>query len=197
MSSPPDARHLDRLALVSRLLLDQRVLELRRENEALRLQLFWKDHGRNQLAQLMIQANRAVPGCTCIACSVSGRIDDGETVSFTRQCAFKPWFEARLAASGLNTHAVGLPASPTRTVLAAAAGRHDTTQLYDGADAHFHHVDGRDDWADSWTYGVRLWGARDARDAELLKLERLFGLLREEIEDAGDGIGSSGDETWM
>jgi len=197
MSSTNANRHLDRLALVSRLILDQRVLELRRENEFLRLQQFWKDHSRNQLVQLMVEANRAITNCTCMACGVSGRIDDGEAVSFTRQCVFKPWFEARLAASGLNTHVVGLPASSTSTVLSSGAGKHDVTRLFDGADAHFHHVDGRDDWADSWTYGVRLWGAKDVRDEELLKLERLFGLLRAEIDIDGDAIGGSGDETWM
>ena len=197
MSIPTETRQLDRLALVSRVLYDQRVLDLRRENEALRLQLFWKDHSRNHLAHLMIQANRAIPKCACSACGVSGRIEDGVAASFSPLCAFKPWFEARVAACGLNTYFVGLPASGA-VASPGWGGKYKTTELYDGADAHFHHVDGRDDWGDSWTYGARLWRARDVGDAELLKLRRLFARLEREVEEAGDdGVGSSGDEVWM
>ena len=44
---------VDRLALVCKVLLDARFLELKRENERLKLSLFWVDHSINTLKKLM------------------------------------------------------------------------------------------------------------------------------------------------
>jgi hypothetical protein len=44
---------VDRLALVSKVLLDSRFLELKRKNERLTLSLFWVDHSINTLKKLM------------------------------------------------------------------------------------------------------------------------------------------------
>jgi hypothetical protein len=49
---------VDKLALVSKVLLDQRFLELKQENEQLKLQLFWKEYNMFRLVKLISMANR-------------------------------------------------------------------------------------------------------------------------------------------
>ena len=44
---------VERLALVSKILFDTRLLELKRENEALKLKLFWKEHNPSHLKAAM------------------------------------------------------------------------------------------------------------------------------------------------
>jgi hypothetical protein len=171
---------VDRLAVVCKVLLDTRVLELRRENEALRLRLFWKEHGPEQLKAAMRAANGAAggPGCGCLGCKVSGR---GElafsNVAGKEACAFKAWFEETLNGLGMDV-AVGLPAEETWVHVQEVDP--DSALLDDGA--HFTNL-GADDWV-AWTYGSRLWKAASVSDPELAKLQRLFGALQREGEGA-------------
>ncbi len=164
---------VDRLAVVCKVLLDSRVLELRRENEALRLRLFWKEHGPEQLKAAMRLANGAAggPGCGCLGCVVSGRREreHGE-VPVKKPCAFKAWFEQTLQELGMDV-AVGLPAEAVWVHVQEVDP--DSALLDDGA--HFTNL-GADDWV-AWTYGSRLWKAASVRDPELAKLEGLFRTL--------------------
>jgi hypothetical protein len=161
---------VDRLAVVCKVLLDSRVLELRRENEALRLRLFWKEHGAEQLKAAMRVANGVAggPGCGCLGCVVSGKREReyGELPVRT-SCAFKAWFEQTLQELGMDV-AVGLPAEETWVHVQEVDP--DSALLDDGA--HFTNLD-VDDWV-AWTYGSRLWKAASVRDPELAKLQRLF-----------------------
>ena len=70
---------VERLSLVAKVLMDTRLQELRRENEELRLKLFWKEHNPSMLRQAMTVANTAEggPRCACLACIVGGRCLDG------------------------------------------------------------------------------------------------------------------------
>jgi hypothetical protein len=104
---------VDRLAVVCKVLLDTRVLELRRENEALKLRLFWKEHGPEQLKAAMRMANAAAggPGCGCLGCKVGGRNELAfSNVAGKDACAFKAWFEAILKELDMDV-AVSLPAA--------------------------------------------------------------------------------------
>jgi hypothetical protein len=56
-----------RLALVPKLLLDREVIQLRGENERLRLQLFWRDHNAKKLSKAMAAANQSTRGPQCAA----------------------------------------------------------------------------------------------------------------------------------
>jgi hypothetical protein len=99
-------RGIHKLALVSKVLMDKEVLHLRQENEALRLQLFWKDHNWSQLRNLMSEANQAsdAPQCSCWSCNVTGRKrDNQDTLPRGAPCRFKPWFAALLTECGLTT----------------------------------------------------------------------------------------------
>jgi len=170
-----DMQGVERLALVAKVLMDTRLLELKRENEALKLQLFWRDHNPSMLRQAMAVANMVEggPRCACLACIVGGRCADGtrgfapypvapeydfQLVMSTYdrchlRCQFKPWFEAQIREAGMR---VGVDAVQD-----------------DGQ--HFSNL-GRADW-NAFVYGSRLWKASSTGDPELGKLKTLFHAL--------------------
>ena len=165
---------VERLALVSKILFDTRLLELKRENEALKLKLFWKEYNPCHMNAAMYLANTADggPSCSCLACAVSGRYasDDFEVVE-RKPCVFKAWFEQVLREHDMSI-AVGLPAVPVWVNGIVVDSHNDV--LDDGQ--HFTNL-GADDWV-SWTYGSKLWKATSVRDPELAKLQRLFRTLK-------------------
>jgi hypothetical protein len=168
---------VERLALVSKILFDVRLLELKRENEALKLKLFWKDHNDKKLNAAMTTANNSHggPACSCSACAVSRRYL-GES-SETKPCTFKPWFEQVLEENGMSI-ARGLPDVPIWVKGSVVDSPHDV--LDDGH--HFSNLESQN-WF-FWKYGSKLWKATSALDPELMKLERLFQTLNSVDEDA-------------
>jgi hypothetical protein len=115
---------VERLALVAKVLMDTRLLELKRENEELKLKLFWKEHSPSMLMQAMSAANKmgGGPRCACLACIVGGCCEDG-TRGFAPyafayeydkhlvmsqsdrchlRCQFKPWFEQKIREAGIR-----------------------------------------------------------------------------------------------
>ena len=162
---------VERLALVSRILLDTRLLELKRENEALKLKLFWKENNPEELKKAMASANwgKDGPSCSCLSCAISGRylIDNGE-VAEKKPCSFKPWFEQVLREHEMSVgHVVDVPRVDGRVV-------DSHNDVFDDGQ-HFTNFAGAD-WR-WWTYGSKLWKATYVRDPELTKLERLFRTL--------------------
>jgi hypothetical protein len=167
---------LDRLALVCRVLLDSRFLELKRENERLKLSLFWVDHSINTLKKLMAHANNRAggPRCRCGCCmrtkrsrpSILDGYDDDER---EETCSFGPWFQRVLQAHGLS-FAHGGDAFPCEL----------DRELYPKphVDVHFNIV-GHPQYTTwvVWMYGARLWGAQTTDDPELAKLAALFKTL--------------------
>ena len=88
--------------------------QLKLDNEDLRLRLFWKEYAPGELNAAMRLANQAEagPGCSCLACAVSGRHEskDGE-VAEKKPCIFKPWFEQVLREHKMSIRQ-GLPDVP-------------------------------------------------------------------------------------
>lgn len=160
--------HVDRLALVSRLLLDHRLLELRQENEELKLKLFWKDHDTQSLKQVMANCNYFGIKCKCGMCMMSGRMEGMEAEeSHGGACSFKPWFEGILAKHGMTT-ITGV------RIDQEASGFHQSYlngPVYD-TNAHFFHLT-QDDWF-FWQYRAKIWKAKTVTDPELMKLQDLF-----------------------
>jgi hypothetical protein len=166
---------VERLSLVAKFLMDMRLLELKRENEELKIKLFWKDHSPSMLKQAMAVANMVEggPRCACLACIVGGRCADG-TRGFAPypfvdvynehhvlsqcdrchlRCQFKPWFENKIREAGMSVRVDAL---------------RDDGQ-------HFSNL-GSADW-NTFVYGSRLWKASSVADLELGKLRRLFHAL--------------------
>jgi hypothetical protein len=146
---------------------------LKRENEDLKLKLFWKEHGPDKLNEAIRSANYVEGGywCCCLACAVSGRHEKGygETDE-NKPCTFKTWFEQVLDHHEMSIGR-GLPDVPIWVEGSVVDSGNDV--LDDGQ--HFT-ILGRQDWL-HWTYGSRLWKATSVRDPELAKLERLFTTL--------------------
>lgn len=150
---------VDRLALVSKILLDSRFLQLKRENERLKLVLFWVDHGMDRLQKRMFEANNdsSGPRCRCQRCMDTKRykltiLDGYEDNIYYESCKFKPWFEGVLQRHGLSF------SDDPRD------------------DVHFHAV-GMEDARSQWAYGAKLRDACSTTDAELVKLAALFETL--------------------
>ena len=169
---------VDKLVLVSRIFADQRVSELLAENRQLKLQLFWKDYGIKNLQESMQRANTKTGGpyCKCLACAVSGRLDeDDEAAGF--ECYFKPYFDALLLECEIDTKNGG--GGEGRQHMSNSSGN----WVYD-EECHIVRI-GRDDWA-FFTYGSKLWNATSVDDPELLRLSNLFAKLEEEDDEIED-----------
>ena len=110
---------VERLSIVSKVLFDSRLLELRRENEELRLEqqrtidavkleqkstidklklkVFWMAHDHLKLQEHLAMANNSDDGpkCCCANCYWNGRfgLDPDKRVLPGVNCTFIPWFE--------------------------------------------------------------------------------------------------------
>ena len=175
---------VERLSLVAKVLMDTRLLELKRENVELKLKLFWKDHNPCMLKQAMAVANtmEGGPRCACLACIVGGRCANGtrgfapypfahvydEHVVMSQydrchlRCQFKPWFEEKIREAGMSVWASTVFVDG---YVVDANDAQDTGQ-------HFSNL-GIQDW-NTWVYGGTLSKASSTGDPELGKLKRLF-----------------------
>lgn len=154
---------VERLALVSKVLLDTRLCELKSENEQLRLQVFWLQHSLDNLSQRMQWANCSHNGpfCTCHDCLQSGRFHPayaGPGIDrCVYKCLFKPFFEQLIAQCGMS---VGYREADT--------------------DTHFRCLQSNAcplvSWQ-SWQYGSKLTSAHSSTNADLRKLQQLFQLM--------------------
>jgi hypothetical protein len=165
---------VERLALVAKVLMDTRLLELKRENEELKLKLFWTEHSPSMLQQAMRGFNAGFSHCACLACIVGGRCDKGTQgyapYAFAHvydnqlvmsphdichlKCQFKPRFEGKIRESGMSVGVDGC----------APDDGHHLINL------------GKADW-NAWAYGEILCKAYSTADPELGKLKRLFHAL--------------------
>jgi hypothetical protein len=162
---------VEKAVFVCKLLLDQRIIELKNENESLKLQLFWKNHNPTLLKNAMAAGNQSElgPKCGCSACSVSGRAYEGDVEHnvLPWTCTFKPWFEEKIRECGM-TIGHGLDGFVDGSIV------DDHNPLYD-VDCHFNNL-AREDWV-CWSYGSKIWKVKSASDAELQKLVDLFKVL--------------------
>ena len=173
---------VDRLALVSKVLLDSRFLELKRENEGLKLRLFWVDHGINTLKKFMYWANNRASGprCRCSSCMRAKRsrpsiLDGYDDEVEDHTCRFGPWFEKIVQEHGLS-----FAVSEGDDACAFCA---IDREFYPKPDVNAHFLLLRSGavpvtaWV-HWVYGAKVWKAETTQDAELLKLKALFETVR-------------------
>jgi hypothetical protein len=195
---------VDRLALVSKILLDSRFLALKRENERLTLSLFWVDHSINTLKTLMAYANKKPggPQCRCRCCLHAkrcvwrwrmyndGRIND-------EPCIFGPWFETILQQHGLS-----FASSAKDDNLFRCAEDRESYPM-PPASVHFLLITTETERAPAkargtWVYGSKLWKAQTTQDPGLLNLTALFKTLGGEPDwlVVGNDYSDGTDDSW-
>jgi hypothetical protein len=173
---------VDRLALVAKILLDVRFLELKRENESLKLRLFWFDHCLLTLRKMLQIANNSAggPKCRCASCVFTKRYEPDILDGYEDEhaCKFQPWFEQLLQKHGMSFR--------------------DASELAFHDNVHFH-VFSSNNARNQWVYGGKLCNAHSTADPELVKLAALFEALGEmyephwEVLDALQSGGSDSD----
>lgn len=171
---------LDRLASVSRVFMDARVIALRKQNEELKLELFWTKHSIENLSYAMKRANfgrRESISCNCWKCSMAKRIPKETSVDHNKKCKFLPYFEALMEDCELAYE--GMPGPHTHEKHIS-----DTNGSVCNVDSHFVETTMRGGFLHKFTYGSKLWKAKTADNSELKKLERLFQLLKGENNDS-------------
>ena len=156
---------VERLSIVSKVLFDSRLCELKRENEELRLRVFWLEHSESKFAELMQLANcsESGPWCSCFACLESGRFHPmyagPGTDTCMWNCTFKPWFEEIVGRCGMSVGHV--------------ENECDTHLWYAESSCYPSRF--------SWGYGRKLTDVRRSDDCEFCKLEALFVVLGEMV----------------
>ena len=172
-------RSIDRLATVSKVFMDARLLTLRRQNEELRLELFWTAHSVQKLQIAMKKANTGYErsiGCKCWKCSLAGIID-GTVVDRSKTCQFIPWFEAKIKQCDLIHE--GMPPQHMHVTHVS-----DSSGCVCDVDSHFVESDVMGVFMYKFTYGSKLWKAKSVDNPELKKLKKLFQLI--DVESASD-----------
>lgn len=158
---------LDKITLTCRLLTDERFWQLKRENEKLRLKLFWKKYNTEKLKLYMKIFNQSSkgPNCWCLTCRIAGICDDDEVLYDKKNCGFKPIFENLLRKCELTFGVVDDDYSDFRE---QNVSNHDT------------HLDlcPKKDWV-YCLLGKKLWQAKSIKSTELIKYKKLFKLLNE------------------
>jgi hypothetical protein len=200
--------HVCRLALVSQILYDKELIEMRQENERLKLSLFWTKYNAFKLNAAIRVRNQMESddpfNCDCRVCIIARRYcvsddmsSDDEHVPNVK-CEFEPLFEAKLAEFGL-IFAVVPDHLPVRLQYHECAVGLRRGREAINAPAHIvafgcDPKDGRrpdmEDWG-HFTYGAKLFKATTVNDPELKKLEDLFtwllsvgsGAIRESLMD--------------
>jgi hypothetical protein len=179
---------IDKLALTSRLLYDQRVLEQRKEIEMLKVKLFFRDYTTDYLDKAMKRLNCLHTRCTCSGCKKTGRMFIGDTEDKYAECTFGPWLDNVLEEHGLVTlhmqdcediNFTGLYNDDFGTK------REDFVLKYDFCDEDFHLVETSDQYIrrgveyhlrwENVNIGRRLWNVESIDNPWIKKFERVFG----------------------
>ena len=154
---------VDLLALASKAFMDTRFLELKNENERLKLERFWQTYGADKLSKQLssFHSRMNLLVCGCVSCEEYERFeptdDEGEAewlaTAYADErwewCRYQQWFEEFLDDEEMDV----------------GRGYHPM---------HFH-IYGNKEWF--WGYGSKFMNARSVADPELRKLEGIFDVL--------------------
>ena len=168
---------VERLALVSKILFDTRLVELRDENESLKLQLFWNKYNFKKLMSNMEIGNKYGPKCNCVLCTLHSHTTEHE---FQRDvpCTFSPWFEGKITDCGMTFGTPIIGEADGGHIAASGSAEWGFVYLDD-----YHLVNNSSARWPGWGlsgYGAKIWQIKLVDDPELQKLVALFHSLRED-----------------
>jgi hypothetical protein len=166
-TTPSKMHGVERLALVSKLFCDVQIIALRRENERLKLELFWKKYSADMLHRELYEFHSTCNlfRCWCVSCSANGRLylDEDEAAHYAalpasqtlrcKPCNYKPWFVDLIHDMDMRV-AYGVDY---------------------GLDSEHFRFFAVENWF--WGYGSRLLNASSVDDPDLRKLEGMFDKL--------------------
>ena len=194
-----------RFPAVAKLLTDQLVVRLLKENRDLKLVLFWKTYNYAELCDVMKSANQKYkgPDCKCLTCDFIGRMDDTTTTGGSGDddfyhhpaegynCLFKIYFEKLIADCGMTfTHrcfnSYNSNCFLTTSSSSSDNNIHHHPSMSGGCcvsdvDTHFVDTSEHGDW-ENFLFGAKVWKARSVEDPELRKLVLLFHNLQEDFQ---------------
>jgi hypothetical protein len=166
-----------RLSAVCKVLFDTELIALRKKNDALRLNLFWKKYSAKKLRSAIKRGNKIMPGiprnCNCETCIEADRYWGIDEYNPNEICAWRPLFEAKLVELGIGFS--NEPDYPSCFQHECAGGHGDAADC----DTHIVNILSRGtshDWSE-FTYGSKLFNATTVTDPELHKLVALFEWL--------------------
>jgi hypothetical protein len=189
--------HIDRLSVISRILLDERVIDLRKEVERLKLEVFWRDYGLFRLNQAMGLANYNQTKCTCYLCGLSGRtrlMEDANQIEINEadsveQCKFVPWLDAHLSQQEFLVSKADKNTPHHCHVTPIASGPLTRNDCMD-SDCHFIKLGVHGSW---YAFGEKLWRAKSTKDPGLRKLKFLIEMLESTDSDDDPGYHAEDD----
>jgi hypothetical protein len=185
---------IDKLALTSRLLYDERVLEQRREIENLKVKLFFRDYTTEYLDKAMKHLNCFHTRCTCSGCKKTGRMFISDTEDIYAVCTFGPWLDNVLEERGLVT--LHMQDSEDINFTGLYEDEIDTKNenfvfKYDFCYEDFHLVETSDlyfrrgvEYHVRWenvNIGRRLWNVESIDNPWIKQFERVFGASRKSL----------------
>jgi len=175
-----------RLSAVCKVLFDTELITLRKENEELRLSVFWKKYSAKKLLSAIKNGNKIMPAiprnCSCEPCFEANRfcfegcIQWEETQDPNEICAWRPLFEAKLVELG-----IGFSKKPdTEATIRCESDTGIKIDVVQDCDTHIVNLHGDDPERCNWfdiAYGSKLFEATTVNDPELKKLVALFEWL--------------------
>ena len=177
---------ISRLSAVCKVLFDAEVIALRKENEELKLSLFWVKYSAKKLHSAIKRGNEKIldipRNCSCEICFYADRFfmegctQFDETLVPNEICEWRPLFEAKLVELGIGFSSEPATKATIRRELEVVpdCDTHIVNLLSD--DLEFFYKDTLHDWSE-FAYGSKLCEATTVNDPELQKLVALFEWL--------------------
>jgi hypothetical protein len=167
---------LSRLAQVGKIICDKGFSDAVKENEKLRLSLFWTKYSRRNMHKYLVYANMdrgddLATRCNCSNC-LQRKWNDWEVEPEDYKhtvCAFLPLLERDIAECGLVT----APDQRPNGFVEHECNNGCPTPIVDA------HIVRGENWVNFY-YGTKISNATSVNDPELVKLKKLFDLLHPE-----------------
>ena len=176
MQNSTTVSQLHRLTQVGKIICDKGFSDAVKENEKLRLSLFWTKYSRRNMHKYLVYANMdrgddLATRCNCSNCLQHKWYDwDVEPDDYMHTvCAFLPLLERDIAECGLVTAPYQIP----NGFVEHECNNGSSVPIVDA------HIVRSENWR--WVYyGTKISNAKSVNDPELVKLKNLFDLLHPE-----------------
>lgn len=171
------SNNIDALYICSKELLEPRIIELKKENEQLKLEIFWLRYGYNKLRDSMRKYNFTKVKCGCLTCIMSCRTISGHSNDFKNKessnCLFGIEFNKLLNGLEIDISTENFNLCPLEKDDNTILYLHDN--CYSNDNCHLvNHKNG--DWC-MIQFGKKIWNAKCINDINIIKYKKLITIL--------------------